>query len=96
MDDATDLMSIGDRFKIPCKTIATGNVEFGVVLRFKTFYLKIYNSGKENGFDVSGFRLWDPEPKFKFVIPYHQFQEFVDQITEDNYLDNPIHVTWIH
>ena len=96
MIDATNLMSLGEFFSIPCSTIPTGHVNNGIVLRFKTFYLKVYNSDKENSFEIHGYRLWDVEAKFVYTIPYHQFEDFAKQITRDNYLDDPINVTWVH
>ena len=72
-------------FPIKCNLIPIDNVDEGVIIKFNTFYLKIYKNYKFDSYEVTGYLYNISKPKFKCYIKYHKFKEFVYYF-EDNYL----------
>ncbi len=74
-------------FPIPSiDNFATSGYSDGHIIKFKTFYLKIYDIDGEMSYKVFGFDLIDSEPVFKAIVPMNEFREFASKFTSDNHL----------
>lgn len=47
-------------FKRPCKCFQTSGTQEGTILKFATFYLKIYDDETNNSYNVQGYRYDSP------------------------------------
>lgn len=83
---ASDKNKLQDYFQIKCKScIPTGGLDYGVILKFATFYLKIYDSKDRNSYVVQGFLYKNPEMIFEDSIPLNGFKHYASMF-RDNYL----------
>lgn len=81
-----DKINIDKLFKIkPISTIRTDGYSDGVILKFKTFYLKIYNDDYDL-YRILGYRYNADLPIVEFKVKSIQLRETVDKFKEDNYL----------
>lgn len=81
-----DKIDIGKLFKIkPLSTIRTDGYGDGVILKFKTFYLKIYNEDYDL-YRILGYRYKADLPLVDIKVKSPQLRETVEQFKEDNYL----------
>jgi hypothetical protein len=95
MNDTTSLENLLRQLPIQGEIVPTTGIGFGVIVRFKTFYLKVYDEKRGSAYRVSGY-LYDGNAKvWEYSIPYNQFDRLASQLTEDNYLRRPLRVTWI-
>jgi len=72
-------------FPLPSTSISTAGMQDGIILKFKTFYLKIYDS-VEVTYRIQGFRYHEQIPVFEKNVKVHQMREFANQFTKENYL----------
>lgn len=72
-------------FPLPCISFPTQGIQDGVLIRFKTFYLKIYD-GKEDSYIVQGFRYKEWNPVFEQNLRTYQIREFAALFNEEDYL----------
>ena len=82
----TDITELYKYFTIPCESYEAGIIDSGIVLKFNTFYLKIYDSKKTDSYQVLGYRYYESAPTFDVMIRYNRFKEFASTLNEDNYL----------
>lgn len=80
---------IEERFKLPIMKVAKcDGMRKGIVLKFKTFYLKIYHDTYDlyhfQAFLYKRFGLTGPE--FEFESNYYNLQDVIDLFDEDNFL----------
>jgi len=96
-DDVLHLEEIVQMFPLqPLSVINTTGIGFGLIVKYETFYLKIYDAERNRlSYDITGFLYGKAEPIFSFTVPYRQITEFTKQIDEDNYLIRPIEVSWL-
>lgn len=73
-------------FPLKCTTILTDGVQAGVVLKFKTFYLKIYDDKKEDSYTIHGFRYHEQNPVFVENIRSWRMRDFASRFTKENHL----------
>ena len=67
--------------------IRTRGTEAGIILRFRTFYLKIYDAEVEQSYAVFGFRYHEKNPVFKEIVPASKFGDFAHQFNKEDYLN---------
>lgn len=82
----TDKMELWEMFPLPSRTVPTRGIQAGVILQFKTFYLKIYDDQKEDAYLVQGFRYHEQHPVFERMVPTWEFRDFGRQFTQEDHL----------
>lgn len=82
----TEKGNLHKNFPLPSKNIPTTGVGEGVILRFNTFYLKIYDDDKSEAYIVQGFRYREQHPVFEYLVKMFEFRQFASQFTRENYL----------
>ena len=73
-------------FPIPSVSFQTSGFQDGVVIRFRTFYLKIYDDQRNYAYDVKGYRYNETDPVFEENVSVAKFKGFASQFTKDEYL----------
>lgn len=73
-------------FPIPAVSFQTSGMQHGVVIRFKTFYLKIYDDESKYAYIVKGYRYGEINPVFEENVSVTKFRRFASQFTRDDYL----------
>jgi hypothetical protein len=73
-------------FPLQCTTVPTDGIQVGVILKFKTFYLKIYDDKKSDSYIIQGFRYHEHNPVFVDKIPSYKILDFAKQFTREDYL----------
>ena len=73
-------------FPIQSKSFQTDGFQDGVVIRFKTFYLKIYDDKFTYAYHVQGYRYNEQHPVFEECVPVSKFRKFASRFTNDDYL----------
>lgn len=99
----TDKSTIHEVFPLPSLNIPTRGTNMGVILRFKTFYLKVYDDTGEDGFLIKGYRYRKQIPVFEYIVLTKDLRRFAAQFTREDYLagfdqpcDHPQCVLWQH
>ncbi len=74
-------------FPIPCNSVVeTTGVADGTIIKFKTFYLKIYDVKEFGKFNISGYLYNIDTPVFSKIITMYEIRKFASTFTKDNYL----------
>ena len=76
-------------FPLPCEEIPTRGIQDGIILKFKTFYLKIYPSIDDiSSYTVYGYRKTGSQSTevFKHIVSYSKMKRYASQFISDNYL----------
>ena len=85
----TDKSDFDKLFPLPLILIPTTGTQDGVILRFKTFYIKIYDAKRyEDGLVIQGFRYNETNPVFEEEIQSFHLKEFASQFNREDYLIN--------
>ena len=92
LTEMTDQMK--DYFPYALSFLPTGGIGHGILVKFRTFYLKIYNHGRENAYVTEGWVYHHDAPVFVHSIPYNQFGAFAEQMDKDDYLHTLPVITW--
>ena len=82
----TDKSNIHDIFPLPSQNIPTRGTNMGVILRFKTFYLKIYDDTGEDAYLIKGFLYHRPNPLFEEIVLARDLRTFAALFTREDYL----------
>jgi len=82
----TNRDDLQELFPLPSETIPTRGTQLGTIIKFKTFYLKIYDDQREDAYIVQGFRYHEQIPVFKESVPGFQMRKFASQFTQEDYL----------
>ena len=82
----TDKFDLHEIFPLPCISVPTSGNQLGMILRFKTFYLKIYDHLTEDSYVVQGYRYHEQNPVFEKNIPEFRIREFASQFTLEDHL----------
>jgi len=82
----TDKSNLHELFPLPSKSIETRGTNMGVILRFQTFYLKIYDDVGIDGYRIKGYRYHEQHPVFDVVVPAFQLREFGMQFDREDHL----------
>lgn len=78
-------------FPLTCiASIPTSGVQHGRVLKFKTFYLKIYEQGINGDFNIQGYLYNKQNPMFIDEVSSNQLRSYAAQFTSDDYLESMI------
>ena len=68
----------------PCKpwqVIETRGTREGLILKFKSFYLKIYNANSENVYLVEGYRYGCNRLLLSDKVDYNKMREYASQFS---------------
>ena len=82
----TDKSNLHEMFPLPSSTFLTQGNQLGVIIRFKTFYLKIYDHHTEDVYIVQGFRYHEQKHVFEEKVSWFRLREFASQFTKEDYL----------
>jgi hypothetical protein len=76
-------------FPLPSEQIQTRGIQSGIILKFQTFYLKIYNiDSNENKYLIQGYRYFETNPIFNKQLQYFELRKFASLFTKENYLND--------
>lgn len=81
-----DEQSVQSMFPLPSLLIETRGSQEGIILKFKTFYLKLYDGLKEDTYTVKGFRYHAQNPVFEADVRTAMMRKFAAQFNHDDYL----------
>jgi len=84
----TDKDHLHEMFPLPSTSYQTSGTQLGVILRFKTFYLKIYDDDVEDSYIIHGYRYKESIPVFVKNISWFKLREFANQFTKEDYLNS--------
>ena len=73
-------------FPLPSKSFQTDGIQDGVVIRFETFYLKIYDDRYKYAYDVKGYKYNETNPVFEETVSVSNFRNFASQFKHEDYL----------
>jgi hypothetical protein len=74
-------------FPLPCKRIDTSGLQKGIILKFKTFYLKIYDTEKvESTYTIAGYLYKFQNPVFVDYVKVNDIRRYASQFREEDYL----------
>ncbi len=77
-------------FPLPCESFETKGIGDGIVLKFKTFYLKIYDDSESSAYIVQGFQYGKVNPVIIDRVPWTQMRKYAGQFTVEDYLTRMI------
>lgn len=84
---STEKSELPNYFPLPCTAINTTGMQLGIILKFRTFYLKIYDSDKvQNSYIVEGWLYNNPRRVFEDVISVNRIREYALQFNREDYL----------
>lgn len=76
--------SLQQMFILPSTLIRTSGTQEGIVLKFKTFYLKIYDGDGEESYLVKGFRYKNPKPIIEETIKTSDFRRYARKFDRED------------
>lgn len=83
----SDISYLKDYFPLPCECIRTTGIGDGIILKFNTFYLKIYNSEKCPGhYDIEGYLYDNSVRVYLAIVPEVQMKSFASEFKVDDYM----------
>lgn len=71
-----NLLDLKNLFHQPCECITTQGIQDGIILKFATSYLKIYDNKKNNSYHIEGYRYTCNTPVFIDDVPYNQIRQY--------------------
>lgn len=78
-------------FPLPSLVTETRGIGDGLVLKFKTFYLKIYDD-KDDTYIVQGFLYNRVNPVIIDRVKTNQFRRYAEQFTREDYLKGMLEI----
>lgn len=75
-------------------TCRTGIDDSTLLIRFRTFYLKLTYDGANDGYRLEGYLFNASVPKLNLMVPRLYLGRFLGQLTEDNYLAGHFSIDW--
>jgi hypothetical protein len=75
-------------FPLPSELLYTEGIGDGIILKFKTFYLKIYDDDYGDGYVIYGYRYHINTPVFTEKVPFCMLDQFGKRFTKEDYLCN--------
>jgi len=82
----TEKDGISELFPLPSIVIPTRGTMIGTIIKFKTFYLKIYDGEYEDSYIIQGFRYHKNNPVFVEEVSRFKIREFASRFTREDYL----------
>lgn len=77
---------LADMFPLQCELVEATGISDGIILKFKTFYLKIYNDKKMNGYVIQGFLYGKQNPVIIDRVKETQMRAYAAQFTMEDHL----------
>jgi hypothetical protein len=77
-----DINDISRHFKLKHTCIETAGIGDGVIIKFKTFYLKIYEDISGGIYDISKYMYNCSDPSKTWKIPHKHFKHFAKSFSE--------------
>jgi hypothetical protein len=77
---------IEQMFPLPCYSFLTRGLGDGIIFKFKTFYLKIYD--EDISYDIKGYRYNEGTPIFETTVKENLLTDFCSRFTKEDYLTN--------
>lgn len=74
-----DKSYLADLFKQPCTCVQTSGTQEGTILKFATFYLKIYDDEDNASYNVQGYRYNSPMRIFDDHVPANKMREYASR-----------------
>lgn len=72
----TDKTNMAELFHQPCEEIQTTGIQQGTILKFATFYLKIYNFDKEDSYIIEGYKYGINSAIFTDIVPTNKMRSY--------------------
>ena len=69
----------------PLEVYLTDGYRDGIIFRFKTFYVKMYNCDYDT-YEILGYRYHAYEPLVKMTVSTSELNDALGKFKEDNYL----------
>lgn len=76
MSRNTDKNNLAELFNKPCECIQTRGTQQGIILKFTTFYLKIYDSDEEDSYIVEGYKYGINSAIFTDIVPTNKMRSY--------------------
>lgn len=76
----TDKTKWAELLNRPCECIGTRGTQEGIILKFSTFYLKIYDDKCENSYIVKGYRYNTTNPMFTDSVKESDMREYATRV----------------
>lgn len=76
MSRITDKSELADLFKNKCESFSTTGTQEGIVLKFSTFYMKIYDSDKSDNYIIHVYEYGSQNPMFVDEVPSNRMREY--------------------
>lgn len=83
---STDKDDLPSLFPLPCQYSETRGIGDGCILKFKTFYLKIYDDEPKNGYIIQGYHYNKKGIVFEDRVPINQIKKYASQFNKEDYL----------
>ena len=80
-----DIDKISQYFKLDHEVIETTGIGHGVVIKFKTFYLKIYDDINHGHYDIEEYNYTITTPVKKWEITYCKFKRFAESFKYNDF-----------
>lgn len=85
----SDISYLKDYFPLPCECIRTTGIGDGIILKFKTFYLKIYDADdKDSHYIVKAYLYGNQQYKFFNYVQYNKIRSYASLFKNDDYLQS--------
>ena len=81
----SDKNSIAALFPLPSTVVKSSGIGFGIIIRFKTFYLKL-NDYRDAKYKIEGFRYNEDNPVFTEIIASFELRDFAAKFNREDYL----------
>lgn len=79
--------NIGNIFPLPCEVFHTAGLQDGMVLKFRTFYLKIYSADALSSYEVQGYRYHEDIPVFIDIVPTNKMEDYASDFRKEDGLN---------
>lgn len=76
MNVNTDKDNLAELFRQPCTSFRTTGTQEGTILKFHSFYLKIYDDSRDGLYIVEGYRYGNDVPLFCDKVPVSQMRSY--------------------
>lgn len=83
----SDMGHIAEMFPLPSTVVSTSGNMKGIIIRFKTFYFKVYQANFENTFNFQGFRYNEHNPVVDENVRRADLRAFAAMFNEHDYLE---------
>ena len=80
-----ELYKLSNLFPIQCSIHKTRGTHEGIIVKFNTFYLKIYNNDNIE-YRIQGFRYDYPVMIFEEIVNSNVLEDFCKQFNREDYL----------